>query len=643
MAIGRRYEPGLDGLRGIAVAAVLAYHDQRLAGGFLGVSTFFVLSGFLITALLLREREERGAVSFRAFYSRRVRRLVPAAILGVLLAAVVTQVRHDTAASHAFRADAITALTDVANWRFILAGRSYLDLFVTPSAVQHYWSLAVEVQFYVVLVPVIVAALALGRGRHTLLYATLMVLTVASVALGAYYAGHGSFDRAYYGTDTRAAEFLVGALLGVLFAARPRDLSIKATRAIAIAGPFALAGVVAFYVHARLDTTLFRGGLVAFAALNGLVAVAACLPGPVRGALSVSPLVWLGRISYGVYVYHWPLYLFLDHQRTGLGPLALTAVRLAATFAVAIASYVLVEQPIRTGRFIRGRVRWIALPAGLVAAAVAGTAVAASATAPAIHFAPAAPLVIPATPPNPSRSTPHDASHDASRDPSPDSPRRLLIVGDSVALTLGRGIERWGAARGIQVLNEGQLGCGLLNGAEVRGYWGVKTRDADPCHQQALWQKTIATFRPDMVVVLFGAWDVYDASWNGGNTWFAPGTPTWDAHYEPEVAETDTILHASGARVLWLEPPCFADTSPTDTTPPPWYSPSRVAVVGGIEQEVAARDGEYATNVVHQSGCPVSLTMRPDGVHYSDPGADAVAPAVGRAILRAWTAKQRAA
>jgi peptidoglycan/LPS O-acetylase OafA/YrhL len=630
MAIGRRYEPGLDGLRGIAVAAVLAYHDERLAGGFLGVSTFFVLSGFLITALLLRERDERGAVSFRGFYSRRVRRLVPAAILGVLLAAVVTQVRHDAAASHAFRGDAITALTDVANWRFVLAGRSYLALFVTPSAVQHYWSLAVEVQFYVVLVPVIVAALALGRGRHTLLYATLTVLIAVSVALGAYFATHGSFDRAYYGTDTRAAEFLVGALFGTLFAARPRELSARVERTIAIAGPFALAGAVAFYVHAHLDTNLFRGPLVAFAALNAVVALAACVPGPVRTALSVSPLVWLGRISYGVYVYHWPLYLLLDHQRTGLGPLALIAVRLAATLAVAIASYVLVEQPIRTGHFICGRVRWIALPAALIAASVAGSAVAATSTAPTIHFAPAAPLVIPSAP----LRTPSDRA-------ARNTPQRVLVVGDSVALTLGRGIERWGAAHGIQVLNEGQLGCGLLNGAEVRGYWGVETRDADPCHQRALWQKLIEKFRPDVVVVLFGAWDVYDASWNGGRTWFAPGTPTWNTRYEADVSAAGAALRASGARVLWLEPPCFADTSPTDTSPPPWYSPSRVAVVGSIEQQVSAHDGEWVTDVVHQSGCPVNLTMRPDGVHYSDPGADRAAPAVGAAILRAWTAKPR--
>ncbi|HEY1738491.1 MAG TPA: acyltransferase family protein [Acidimicrobiia bacterium] len=632
MAIGRRYEPGLDGLRGIAVAAVLAYHDERLAGGFLGVSTFFVLSGFLITALLLRERSERGTVTFRNFYSRRVRRLVPAAILGVLLAAVVTQARHDAAAAHAFRADAITALADVANWRFVLAGRSYLALFVTPSAVQHYWSLAVEVQFYVVLVPVIVAALVLGRGRPTLLYVTLTVLTAASVAIGTYFAAHGSFDRAYYGTDTRAAEFLVGALFGALFAARPRDLSTRAKRTIAIAGPFALVGAVAFYVHARLDTNLFRGPLLAFAVLNGVVALAACVPGPVRTALSVSPLVGLGRISYGVYVYHWPLYLLLDHQRTGLGPLALIGVRLGATIAVAIASYVLIEQPIRTGRFIRGRVRWIALPAGLLVASVAASAVAATTTAPVIDFAPAAPLAIP---PAPRRNPAPSASRD--------SPQRVLIVGDSVALTLGRGIERWGAAHGMQVENEGQLGCGLLNGAEVRGYWGVETRNADPCRQVPLWQQRIATFRPDVVVVLFGAWDVYDASWNGGHTWFAPGTPTWDAHYEPAVAATDAILSASGARVLWLEPPCFADTSPTDTSPPPWYSPSRVAVVGSIEQEVSARDGEFATDAVHQSGCPVNLTMRPDGVHYSDPGADRVAPAVGDAILHAWTAKRRAA
>ena len=343
-------------------------------------------------------------------------------------------------------------------------------------------------------------------------------------------------------------------------------------------------------------------------------------------ALSVSPLVWLGRISYGVYVYHWPLYLYLDHQRTGLGPLALTAVRLAATFGS--------HRVVRAGRTADPH-RSVHTRPGAVDRSPRrarghgnrGSAVAASATAPAIHFAPAAPLVIPAAPPKVSRSTSHETPPTA----SPDSPRRLLIVGDSVALTLGRGIERWGAARGMPVLNEGQLGCGLLNGAEVRGYWGVKTRDADPCHQQALWQKTIAKFRPDVVVVLFGVWDVYDSVVEWRQHLVRTGHTHVGRALRTRSGRDRRVLRASGDRVLWLEPPCFADTSPTDTSPPPWYSPSRRR--GRRRNRTAgrrARDGEYATDVVHQSGCPVSLTMRPDGVHYSDPGADAVAPAVGR-------------
>jgi hypothetical protein len=336
--------------------------------------------------------------------------------------------------------------------------------------------------------------------------------------------------------------------------------------------------------------------------------------------------VWLGRISYGVYVYHWPLYLWINHNRTGLGPLALTSVRVGATLVAATLSFFLVEEPIRRGRRVRGRLAWIGVPACIVAATVVGGAVTATASAPRIHFAPLAqsPVTLPA---------PIAPAHDAP--PRTVPLRRVLIVGDSAALTLGRGIERWGARNHIAVLNDGKLGCGLLNGAEVRGYWGVETRDADPCRQRANWERVVPTFRPDVVVVLFGAWDVYDASWDHGRTWHAPGTAVWNAHYQPAIEQAGALLRSSGARVLWLAPPCFADTSPTDVTAPVWFSPARAAVIGTVERAAAARDGDIVTEVVHTNGCPVNLTLRPDGVHYSDHGADAIAPAIGTEIRRA--------
>src|SRR3954463_5081929 len=162
----RRYEPGLDGVRAFAVIAVLAFHDGRLGGGFLGVSTFFTLSGFLITGLLLREWKHAGRVSLRNFFGRRFRRLFPAAVAGVLVAAAVALALHDAQTSQNFSRDGLAALGDVADWRFLLSGQSYANLFATPSPLQHYWSLAVEEQFYLVLAPLIVGLLVVLRGRR---------------------------------------------------------------------------------------------------------------------------------------------------------------------------------------------------------------------------------------------------------------------------------------------------------------------------------------------------------------------------------------------------------------------------------------------------------------------------------------------
>jgi hypothetical protein len=463
------------------------------------------------------------------------------------------------------------------------------------------------------------------------------------LSIGWLFVAHGSFDRAYYGTDARALEFLVGAIVAAALCGG--ELSRRAARVAAVLGPCALLAAIAANVHLGLVGDLFRGQLLAYAALTALIVVGACVPGPLRAALSLAPLRALGRISYGVYVYHWPLFLLLDHQRTGLGPLALTAARLAATFAFSTLSYVALERPIRTRQRLRGRVAWIAVPACLLAASMAGVAVAATAPQPQIHFEPLAqsamPPIVPTAPPPTSRTaragTPTTGARitEAPTAGTPPVVHRVLLVGDSVALTLGRGMQRWGTQHDISVLNYGRLGCGLLNGAEVRGYWGVERRRADPCGLHAQWTSVLRTFRPDVVVVLFGAWDVYDASWDGGRTWFQPGDATWNAHYEQAVTQASATLRSGGARVLWLEPPCYAAATPGSSASSPWYEPSRPAAIGAIEHAVAARDGDGFSDVVHRTGCPVDLQQRPDGVHYSDPGADAVAPLVGTAILAA--------
>ena len=631
---GLRYEPGLDGLRALAVAAVLAFHDGRLRGGFLGVSTFFTLSGFLITRLLLAESHAAQRISLRNFYTRRIRRLLPAALVGLVVAAAVTAGIRDPQTSRAFRMDGLAALANVANWRFLWSGRAYADLFAAPSTLQHYWSLSVEEQFYLVLAPVIAGVLALARGRRVVIGAVLGLFAAASFIDGWLAVAHG-VDRAYYGTDTRALEFLAGAVLAVVMARR--TFGRGASRVVASAGPIALVALAWATTQARVtDSGLFRGGLLAYALGGCALVLAACEPGPIRALCAWAPLRQLGRISYGVYVYHWPLFLWLTPARTGYTPLTLTGVRVAMTLAVATASYVFIEQPIREGRRRVPGARWVVAPTAVAAVMLSALVVASLAPEPAVVFAPAgspasvlsaARSALPTMPVVPgSTLTPSTAASEGVR--------RVLVVGDSVALTLGRGIERWGTKHGVYVWNGGALGCTLVDGVPVRGYWGVMTRATDSCRSRETLPQAIKRFDPQVVVVLYGAWDVYDASFDHGQTWSSPGQPVWDRHYAADVAATARLLEAGGAHVLWLAPPCFVAIPGASDAGAVWYDPARVDALRSVVRSVAARTGFTVSDIVHRSGCPVDLSSRPDGTHYSDAGADQVAALLGAEIER---------
>ena len=631
-----RYQPGLDGLRGLALIAMLAFHDSRLQGGFLGLSTFFTLSGFLITGLLLSEQGAAGRVSLRRFFARRARRLLPAALAGIAVAALVTAALHDGQTSLNFRFDALSSLGEIANWRFIVSGRSYANLLATPSPLLHYWSLAVEEQFYLVLAPLIVALLALARGRRTVLAGALAVLATASFADGWLLVRH-SVDRAYYGTDTRALEFLIGALVAV--AMSRRRFVPRTSRVVAALGVVAIAGLAWGTVIARVtDQGLFRGGLLAYAFGSAIVVLAACEPGPVRWFCSLDPLRRLGQISYGVYIYHWPLFIWLNHARTGLGPLALTGARMSATLALAIVSYVFIEQPIRRGRRLTGRKGWIALPSAAAIAAATAVVVGIAAPPLAATFAPAesqasvlrtARRELKSTTTQPTTT---NGNRPTDTEAAPRPIHRVMIVGDSVALPLGRGIERWGATHGVTVLNDGVIGCPLLNGVDVRGYWGVATRSADPCQTRTQWPKLSEEFKPDLVISLYGAWDVYDASLDHGHTWMSPGQPAFDRYYTGRVTDAVTRLEQTGARVLWLSPPCFAANDGSLDANAVWYDPARVEVLRNIDHQVAAREHIKVSDAIHDAGCPVNFDIRPDGVHFSDSGADTTMATLGPLI-----------
>src|SRR5262245_51483447 len=248
--IARGRVPALDGLRALAVAAVLLFHSQFswARGGFLGVSAFFTLSGFLITSLLLHDRLGSTRGHLRSFWARRARRLLPAAIVTLFGVTMFAATVATTDQLRVLRGDVFAALGYVANWRFYLSGQSYGELFRAPSPVLHFWSLAIEEQFYVVFPLVVAGTLWLVRRRSELrrrqvLGALLIVGIAASVIASRVLYAHDGSTRAYYGTDTRAAELLVGALLAVIVAGRitpGRAVSRRPRVAANVAGVAAL-------------------------------------------------------------------------------------------------------------------------------------------------------------------------------------------------------------------------------------------------------------------------------------------------------------------------------------------------------------------------------------------------------------------
>ena len=390
---GRRfgYVPALDGLRGIGVVYVLLYHAgvAHVPGAILTMDMFFALSGFLITSLLVAEWQRTGRISLKAFWVRRARRLAPALVLALLGVAAYIHFVADAADRASLRADALSTLGYSANWRFVFAGKGYFDQFAQPSPLLHTWSLSVEEQFYLFWPLVAIALCALARRRREL-WLTLAAFAGAlgSALLMALLARRGvDPSRLYYGTDTRAQCLLVGAVLGAAQLAPGWRVPTVVRRLLPLLGVVALGLLItSWHVVDTRSSWLYQGGFLAVVVIT-MVIVAAVTESPngvLARVLSVRLVLYLGQISYGLYLYHWPIFLWLTHARTGLSGTALLAARLGVTFAAAVVSYHLVENPIRTGTFRLPRPRFTVAAtatcvAGVVVVAAAGGGSASSA------------------------------------------------------------------------------------------------------------------------------------------------------------------------------------------------------------------------------------------------------------------------
>jgi peptidoglycan/LPS O-acetylase OafA/YrhL len=632
--------PALDGIRSIAVAAVLVFHGgiAGTQGGFLGVSVFFTLSGFLITSLLLRQWADRSTIDLKAFWVRRFRRLLPASWLTMGLVVVMGLAGvWDTEQLRSLRGDIPWALVELLNWRFIAAGTAYGDEFNPPSPLEHYWSLAIEQQFYVVLPLLVLAALAAGRRLSparplAALVAALAMMGAASLVLNGYLAGL-SADRSYFGTDSRAAELLIGALLACATLRRLRLRAGPARVASIALGMGALVVLIALFGVAELRSEwLYPWGFLLTAGCTTTLIFGALQGGWLGRLLSAQPLPAIGRISYGVYLLHWPIFMWLTPARVGWPTIPLFAVRLAVTFLLAAAMFLLIERPISSGRAVRGRA---AVPVLAIAAAalLLGNFVITRDLGPPPSFlqpAEEGELDIREAPGVTTTSTQAETTTTAEVTTVPPTvppttvpavpPRRVLMVGDSIAASLDAALGEALNARGISFAAAVAPGCGVVTGdpADERG----KAFDITTACSGAippLQRDAVEAVQPDLVVVL-SSWEGSDRIVDG--TWYQFGSPEGNAVLSRLYDETVGRLTATGAAVAVTTLPENVEGQVRSPDPD---TIRRGRILNQFLTEFAAARDRIATLSLDSIVCPTTpcptvvdgIRLRPrDGAHF---------------------------
>jgi peptidoglycan/LPS O-acetylase OafA/YrhL/lysophospholipase L1-like esterase len=622
------YQPGLDGLRAFAVVAVLLYHGGVgwAGGGFLGVDVFFVLSGFLITSLLVSEWLGRGRIDVVGFYGRRARRLLPA--LGLVLVGVVVYlfVWAPAGQAKALRGDVLATLGYATNWRLVFTHVGYFDAFVLPSPLKHTWSLAVEEQWYVVWPLLIVGLLSLGRWLRrpvlVALCATVVLCVASAVESVVLYAPGGDPSRVYYGTDTRAQELLAGAALALVCMLVGRWSAPPRWRRVVSGVGLVAFGFVVWACVTVDDRTrwLYQGGLLVFAAAVALVVLAVVQRRSVlRTVFSPAPIRWVGAISYGLYLWHWPIYVVLTPARTGLSDPQLLWLRLLVTFVVATGSYYVVERPIRERRFAP-RVLWAAAGT-VVAATVVGAFVATSVAPPS-----------PAVALNSSRTPPPRVAVGPTGGPAGPAAHNIVITGDSVSIYLTFGFVP-SKYPDVKLTGESALGCDLFGGLRIlpdgsRIAGGFPNEPPCPTWraQRAQWLQSV---KPDTVLVLSGVWEVYDRVENGQVMPF--GTPAFDSWFVQNTEAFITQMAQGGARTVLLTSPCFQRDPGVNNIDLPENSGEKVDHLNALYRQAAAQLPADASVVdLHQRTCPDgkyrnTVDGQPllfDGVHFSQAGAE---------------------
>lgn len=652
------YRPELDGLRALSVIAVIAYHADLswIPGGFLGVEVFFVVSGFLITTLMLEERAKTGSVSLRGFWLRRARRLLPA--LYVMLTAVAVAVAT-FATLHApdFRRDVVPSLLYVSNWwQIYFVDTPYFAPTDLP-VLRHLWSLAVEEQWYLMWPLAFLAFRRLSARTSAIVLATVSLVIMFGTALLWLPDSEQRTNFLYLSTPTRASGLLLGAALAFVW--RPWGSTRTTGRLRAVAAD--LLAVVAMAVIAYAMTTqhvddrsLYTGWLAATTVGSAVVIAVIVRPsGSLVGLAMRTPvLAAIGRRSYGLYLWHWPIFVIAEARES------VTRLAIALTLTVVIneVSYFLIETPARKGvigSWWSGRQEWPVMRAigttlagavvlaglSLVGVRVAGVEardLSVDTSEDQVDFDIEAAIAATTVPPSAVttiRPTPTTL---------PKLPRRVVIVGDSQAHSLAvnkpSGIEET-----FLVTNGALDGCGVYErGIGIGGNTGRFRRDFGNCASfDKKWAASATKAKAEVALVVLGAWEVLDL--RVGNVQYALGTESTDDLFTAQLSKGVRALRATGASVALLEVPCMRPLESSGGPVPPLpqrRDDTRTQHLNTLMREFAApeNDGVYFVTGPREWCNNMKISTSPsyrwDGVHVYKPGAKLIFEAVASQLLQ---------
>ena len=652
------YEPSLDGIRAFSVIAVMLYHANIawLPGGFLGVEVFFVVSGFLITSLLIEERESTQRIDLKQFWIRRARRLLPA-LFAMLSATAVCVAFYATDSAPDFRRDMLPSLGYFSNWWQIYAVDTPYFAASSLPVLRHLWSLAVEEQWYLVW-PLLFTVLFGAKWMRPKISGTLLIgcsgAIMIATALGFVQDDETRTNFLYLSTITRSSGLLLGAAVAMLW--RPwrktstRFVLVRSLAADLLAiGSIALIGYLMATVHVA-DKRLYQGGLAATTIASAVIVAVVMRPNGlfVKKFFSQDFFVEIGRRSYGLYLWHWPIFV-VTHARDSSNRLA---VALALTTIINEFVYQYVEIPTRRGalgNWWHNRPQLSAMHRRLPVLITAVVVASLSITGVKVVGIEARDLSIDTSTASVIFSVPTTVASASSLPAASTTtttiaklPRKLVIVGDSQANSLAVN-KPSGMEKTFIVANGSIDGCGIFDrGVGVGGTNGNFRRNFANCVGfEKSWAKSATKAKADVALVVIGAWEVLDLKINGFI--FAVNSLPADTMFRTQMKRGIAALRATGATVALLEVACMR---PVDSKGGPVPAlpqrgdDTRTGHLNDLLREIAAPDDDgvfFVSGPKEWCSDPKiskSLSYRWDGVHAYKPGAKLVFETIANSVLQ---------